>query len=65
MAWKFDPILIDIIWIANEETLTQVGTMSFGNVTSLDPTQLSGDLYVDTGDRTNDNSILDQGLRVI
>ena len=65
MAWKFDPILIDIIWIANEETLTQVGTMSFGNVASLNPTQLSGDLYVDTGDRTNDNSIIVQGLRVI
>lgn len=57
MAWRFDPTNIDIVWIATTSELIESGSLDLGNSTS--------DLSVDTGDRTNDSSIVDQGLRVV
>lgn len=57
MSWKFDPVNVDIVW-----ALTSTEVVESGN---LDAGSLGSDLLVDTGDRSNDSSTLDQGLRVI
>jgi len=57
MAWKFDPIGVDIVWTATSSELIESGNLDLGIVNS--------DLSIDTGDRSNDSSTLDQGLRVI
>lgn len=57
MSWKFDPINVDIVW-----ALTSTEVVESGN---LDAGGLNSDLLIDTGDRSNDSSTLDQGLRVI
>lgn len=57
MAWKFDPANIDIVWVFTTSQLIESGSLDLGSMES--------DLSVDTGDRTNDTSIVDQGLRVV
>lgn len=55
--WKFDASTVDIVFVQINTQSVVSGEMNFDNA--------SGDLLVDTGDRTNDTSIVDQGLRVI
>jgi hypothetical protein len=59
MPWKFDATLGDLVFVV----------VSSGEVS--DPANLSlgengtSDLEIDTGERVNDGSVLDQGLRII
>lgn len=57
MSWKFDPVSVDLVWAVTGTELVESGILDLGG--------LDGDLLVDTGDRSNDSSTLDQGLRVI
>lgn len=57
MPWKFDPFVVDIVWVAPTNTATELADIDLGN------TQES-DLSIDMGERTNDSSNIDQGLRV-
>jgi hypothetical protein len=57
MSWKFDPISVDLVWAVTSTEIIESGSIDFGS--------LGSDLLVDTGDRSNDSSTLDQGLRVI
>lgn len=57
MAWKFDPVKIDIIWTNTVEELIADASIDFGGI--------DGDISIDTGDRTNDSGIIDQGERII
>lgn len=57
MAWKFDPQVLDLRWVVEPEKIITEGVIDLG--------ALSSDLQIDTGERTNDSSVLDQGLRVI
>lgn len=57
MPWKFDPFIVDIVWVAPTNTATELADIDLGN------TQES-DLRIEMGDRTNDSSNIDQGLRV-
>lgn len=57
MSWKFDPISVDLVWAVTSTEIIESGTLDLG--------ALESDLLVDTGDRNNDSSTLDQGLRVI
>lgn len=57
MAWKFNPSNIEVVWVVTSTELVESGSLDLGSSTS--------DLSVDTGDRTNDTAVLDQGLRVI
>lgn len=56
MAWSFNSAIADLVWydtidsIILDETILDLGV---------------GDLLLDTGNRSNDGSTLDQGLRVI
>ena len=54
--WKFDASEVDIVFIQINTTSITSGEISYGD---------GGDLIVDTGERTNDTSIVDQGLRII
>lgn len=57
MAWKFDPQTEDIIWVETTDTVNTSGTIAFGDY-------VTNDLTLDTGNRTNDGSIIDPGLRL-
>lgn len=57
MAWKFDPILLDLIWTGNE--------MSTSNALVAMGTLLESDLAIDAGLRENDSAVFDQGDRVL
>lgn len=57
MAWKFDPQVLDIRWVVEPEEVITEGVLDLG--------EGNADISVDTGERTNDSSMLDQGLRVI
>lgn len=57
MAWKFDPQVLDIRWVVEPEKIITEGNLDLG--------ELSSDLQIDAGDRANDSSVLDQGLRII
>lgn len=57
MPWKFDPFLVDLVWVTPVQTITELADINFGE-------QMGGDLMIDAGDRTNDISNIDQGLRV-
>ena len=58
MAWKFDPMTVDLIWVETTDMLVQSGSIDMGN-------SVLGDISIDTGSRTNDTSIVDSGLRVV
>ena len=57
MAWKFDAVQIDLIWVVTSEDIVDGAGISFGDGT--------GDLSIDAGSRDNESDIIDQGLRVI
>lgn len=57
MAWKFDATAVDIVWVVTPEQIDINGVLDLGPATS--------DITVDTGNRTNDTAVLDQGTRVI
>ena len=57
MSWKFDQFKAELIWVISTTELVESGVVDLGGFDS--------DLSVDAGDRTNDSSILDQGLRVV
>lgn len=56
--WKFDPILVDIVWVSVQTELIFDGLVSFGF-------ELNGDLELSCGLRENESSIFDSGSRVI
>lgn len=56
--FKYDPILVDFVFV---QTITQRindGAVNFGD-------EVQSDLAVDAGERNNDTSELDSGLRII
>ena len=56
--WAFNPQALDLEWTLSLQYSEQeiVGAIDMG---------LNGDLVIDTGDRENETTLLDQGLRVI
>jgi len=58
MHWKFDAQAVDIIFVIDTTTQVVSGSIEFGD-------DLTSDLSLDTGDRDNDTSIVDSGLRII
>lgn len=58
MTWKFDPFSEDVIWIETVDTVQTSGIIQFGGA-------IDGDISLDTGNRTNDSSLIDSGLRVM
>lgn len=57
MPWKFDPFLVEIIWTAPGQTITELADITLGD-------KEESDIIVDMGERSNDSSDIDQGLRV-
>jgi hypothetical protein len=57
MSWRFDPIKIDLVWTETVDELVDNATIDLGT--------FEGDITIDTGDRNNDSSIIDQGERII
>ena len=55
MAWKFDPILEDLIWTQPPNLIEDGAIIDFGE---------NSDLSIDMGDRSNDVSEIDQGPRI-
>jgi len=58
MPWKFDPQSIDLVFVNVTTQMVESGSLDFGS-------EIDSDLAVDTGDRENDTSIVDNGLRII
>lgn len=58
MPWKFDAQIGDLVFIVKPDDVSDPANITLGDA------GLS-DLNIDTGDRTNDGSTLDQGQRVI
>lgn len=57
MAWKFDPTLEDIVWQESTEQIISSGDGALMSFSYL------GDMFLESGDRTNTESIIDQGTR--
>jgi hypothetical protein len=57
MPWKFDPFIVDIVWVPPTSTMNEPAIIDFGE-------KQDSDVLIDMGDRSNDSSIVDQGLRV-
>jgi hypothetical protein len=55
MAWKFDAVKLEIVWVVPVSRIIEVSA-------SIDMT--AGDLAIDTGLRENEG-VIDQGSRVI
>lgn len=51
--YKLDATLVKLVFIEEPEYISEPGSIDLGQ----------GDLTIDTGDRTNDGSLIDQGLR--
>jgi hypothetical protein len=58
MPWRFDPQSIDLVFVVDTNVPVVSGSIEFGN-------EIGSDLAIDTGERENDTSIVDNGLRVI
>jgi hypothetical protein len=58
MPWKFDPQSVDLVFVNITTQMVESGSLDFGS-------EIDSDLAVDTGDRENDTSIVDNGLRII
>lgn len=58
MPWKFDAQAVDIVFVSFDTESIVSGEIVFGE-------QDGSDLTIDTGDRTNNTSIIDGGLRII
>lgn len=57
MAWVFDAQTIDIVWTEKVDSFTFVDSVTVDLGT--------GDLSIDTGQRSATESTLDQGMRVL
>jgi len=57
MAWKFDPFLVQLVWIPSANTQEEATVSNFGYY-------LDSDIELSLGDRTNTSSSIDKGLRV-
>lgn len=55
MTWKFDPIIEDLVWTKTADLVEDGAIIDFGE---------NSDLSIDTGDRTNEASEIDQGPRI-
>lgn len=51
--YKFDPNTVSLEWVVDLEFIAEPGGVDLAE----------GDLIIDTGDRLNTESIIDQGLR--
>lgn len=58
MPWKFDAQIADLVFVIKPDDVSDPANVTLGD------SGLS-DLAIDTGERTNDSSTLDQGQRVI
>ena len=58
MPWKFDAQNVELVFVQISTQQIVSGSIEFGD-------EIDGDLIVDTGERTNALSIIDNGLRVI
>lgn len=58
MPWIFNPQNVDLVFVVDTNTQVVSGSIQFGD-------EVTADLAIDTGDRDNDSSIIDSGLRVI
>jgi hypothetical protein len=58
MPWRFDAQAVDIVFVIDTTVAIVSGSVEFGE-------EIGSDLSVDTGQRDNDTSIIDSGLRVI
>lgn len=59
MPWKFDPTEGDLVFVFTSGAgIEEAASITYGDTSS-------SDLIVDTGDRTNDTSTIDQGDRII
>ena len=58
MPWKFDAQNVDLVFVQISTQQIVSGSIEFGD-------EIDGDLIIDTGERTNTLSIIDNGLRVI
>lgn len=58
MPWKFDAQNVELVFVQISTQQIVSGSIEFGD-------EIDGDLIVDTGERTNTLSIIDNGLRVI
>lgn len=58
MPWRFDAQAVDLVFVIDTSVPIVSGNVDFGN-------EITSDLNIDTGDRTNDSSIIDNGLRII
>jgi hypothetical protein len=56
MSWKFDPFIMNLIWVAPIPIVEDVGDIDLGTMDS--------DLMIDMGSREDSPSGIDQGLRV-
>jgi hypothetical protein len=58
MPWKFDSQSVDIVFIVDTTIAIVSGSVELGD-------SISSDLSIDTGDRENESSLVDGGLRII
>jgi hypothetical protein len=58
MSWKFEFSTGEVAWSQSVIELVEEAMIDFGDTTD-------GDLEISLGDRTNEVSTIDQGLRVI
>jgi hypothetical protein len=58
MPWRFDAQAVDIVFVIDTNVPIESGLLAFGE-------EIGSDLNVDTGNRENDSSIVDNGLRII
>jgi hypothetical protein len=58
MPWRFDTQLGDLVFVIKPDDVSDPANITLGD-------SGTSDLAIDTGNRTNDSSILDQGQRVI
>jgi hypothetical protein len=58
MSWSFNPNIADLIWYDTIDNILVENAI-------IDLGAFGDDLAIDTGTRTNDSSIIDQGQRVI
>jgi hypothetical protein len=55
--WKFDPLLVDIVFVQSTTSGLGSGLINFGEL-------LNDDLQLDAGERTLANSVIDGGDRL-
>jgi hypothetical protein len=58
MAWKYDYLSGELVWVQSTTDIIFDGQIDFGN-------ELQGDLELSCGSRDNENSIIDNGSRVL